>query len=398
MLLSESHLGIPYLASSDRPTNGCRVVQVPKGLEGVIVASTELTKIDGQAGRLVYRGYDATELAGNVPYEAVAHLLWFGHLPDRAQLSKLEEQLKSNRRLPPVVEEFLAEAAKVAEPLSLLQTAVSIIGGLDGKGTGSIVDASIALTARVPAIVASSHRLKQNQSPLDPRPELGHVANYIYMLTGKIPGPAHVHALDSYFTLLADHGLGASTFVARVAASTLTDVYSAVVAAISALKGPLHGGAPIYVWEMLQSIGRPENARAWLTKRLASGERIMGFGHRVYRTEDPRSRVLKRLAREIVDPDLFRLASTVEMEARELLRKEHPERAIDTNVEFYSALVLHAVGIPPELFTSTFASARSVGWTAHIMEQRQDNRLFRPEAQYRGQLDLKLQEAQTQTS
>jgi len=177
----------------------------------------------------------------------------------------------------------------------------------------------------------------------------------------------------------------------------LTDVYSAVVAAISALKGPLHGGAPIYVWEMLQSIGKPENARDWLTEHLAKGDRIMGFGHRVYRTEDPRSKVLKRLAKEIVDPRLFELASTVETEARELLRKEHPERAIDTNVEFYSSLVLHAVGIPPELFTCTFASARSVGWTAHIIEQRQDNRLFRPEAEYRGKLDLKVQESPIKT-
>ncbi len=369
-------------------------MQVPKGLEGVIVASTQLTKIDGQAGRLVYRGYDATELAGNVPYEAVAHLLWFGQLPTREQLLNLQGQLGSNRRLPVVVDEFLKEASKVAEPLSLLQTSVSILGGLESTKTASIVDASVALTARMPTIVASSYRLKQNQNQFEPRPDLGHVANYLYMLTGKVPPPQHVRALDSYFTLLADHSLGASTFVARVAASTLTDVYSAVVAAISALKGPLHGGAPIYVWEMLQSIGRPENARAWLADALAKGDRIMGFGHRVYRTEDPRSRVLKRLAKEIVDPELFLLASTVENEAREILKKEHPERTIDTNVEFYSSLVLHAVGIPPELFTCTFASARSVGWTAHIIEQRQDNRLFRPEAEYKGPVDLKVQEGQ----
>ena len=369
-------------------------MQVPKGLEGVIVASTQLTKIDGQAGRLVYRGYDATELAGNIPYEAVAYLLWFGQLPTNGQLFTLQGQLGNSRKLPQVVDEFLVEPSKVAEPLSLLQTSVSILGGLDSTKTASIVDASIALTARMPTIVASAYRLKHNQNLLEPRPDLGHAANYLYMLTGKVPDPRHARALDSYFTLLADHGLGASTFVARVAASTLTDVYSAVVAAISALKGPLHGGAPIYVWEMLQSIGKPERARAWLNERLAKGDRIMGFGHRVYRTEDPRSRVLKRIAQEIVSPELFNLASTVEREARDLLRKEHPERAIDTNVEFYSSLVLHAVGIPPDLFTCTFASARSVGWTAHIMEQRQDNRLFRPEAEYRGQQDLKLPETQ----
>ena len=372
-------------------------MQVPRGLEGVIVASTELTKIDGQAGRLVYRGYDVTELAGVVPYEAVAHLLWFGQLPTKEQLEKLESKLASNRWLPPVVTEFLEQAARVAEPLSLLQTSISILGGLEATKTASITDASLALTARMPTILATGYRLRHNQATLEPRSELGHVANYLYMLTGSVPKQEHVRALDAYFTLLADHGLGASTFVARIAASTLTDVYSAVVAAISALKGPLHGGAPIFVWEMLQAIGKPENARDWLTDHLAKGDRIMGFGHRIYRTEDPRSRVLKRLAKEIVEPRLFELASTVEAEARELLRKEHPERAIDTNVEFYSSLVLHAVGIPPELFTCTFASARSVGWTAHIIEQRADSRLFRPEAEYKGKLDLKVQESPVKT-
>ena len=372
-------------------------MQVPRGLEGVIVASTELTKIDGQAGRLVYRGYDVTELAGVVPYEAVAHLLWFGQLPTKEQLAKLESKLASNRWLPPVVTEFLEQAARVAEPLSLLQTSISILGGLEATKTASTTDASLALTARMPTILATGYRLRRNQTQLEPRSDLGHVANYLYMLTGSVPKQEHVRALDAYFTLLADHGLGASTFVARIAASTLTDVYSAVVAAISALKGPLHGGAPIFVWEMLQAIGKPENARDWLTDHLAKGDRIMGFGHRIYRTEDPRSRVLKRLAKEIVEPRLFELASTVEAEARELLRKEHPERAIDTNVEFYSSLVLHAVGIPPELFTCTFASARSVGWTAHIIEQRADNRLFRPEAEYKGKLDLKVQESPVKT-
>lgn len=363
---------------------------VPKGLEGVIVASTELTKIDGQAGRLIYRGYDATELAGNVPYEAVAYLLWLGHFPADSELLQLREKLGKNRILPAVVEEFLANASKVAEPLSVLQTSVSILGGLDSTKSASIIDACIALTARMPTIVASYNRFHNNNRPLQPRTDLSHAANYLYMLTGKEPRPEHVHALDAYFTLLADHGLGASTFVARVAASTLTDVYSAVVAAISALKGPLHGGAPIYVWEMLQSIGKPERARAWLEKQLSKGDRIMGFGHRVYRTEDPRSRVLKRLAKELVEPDLFHLANTVENEARRLLKEVHPDRVIDTNVEFYSSLVLHAVGIPPELFTCTFACARSVGWTAHIVEQRKDNRLFRPESEYRGPADLDL--------
>ncbi len=194
---------------------------VPKGLEGVIVASTELTKIDGQAGRLIYRGYDATELAGNVPYEAVAHLLWLGHLPSESELLQLREKIGRNRALPPVVEAFLASASKVDEPLSVLQTSVSILGGLDSTKSASVIDASVALTARMPTIVAFSNRFRHNARALQPRADLSHAANYLYMLTGKEPRPEHVHALDAYFTLLADHGLGASTFVARVAASTL---------------------------------------------------------------------------------------------------------------------------------------------------------------------------------
>jgi len=369
------------------------MIRAPKGLEGVIVATTSLTKIDGQAGRLIYRGYDVTQLAGRVSYESVAHLLWYGHLPSQQELSAIENRFSRGHALPNQVIGFLRGESKVAEPLSALQTSVSILGGLGGRTEPSIIDSSIDLTAQMPTIVAAYHRLRKGQEPVAPRPGLGHAANYLYMLNNKPGRPEHLHALDSYFTLLADHSLNASTFVARIAASTLTDVHSAVVAAISALKGPLHGGAPIYVWEMLQSIRTPENAESWLRDRLEKHDRIMGFGHRVYRTEDPRSRVLKELARQIVDPSLFKLATTVEDTARKLLREQHPERPIDVNVEFYSSLVLHAVGIPPELFTCTFACARTVGWTAHILEQLQDNRLFRPDAEYVGPEGLILEAA-----
>lgn len=359
-------------------------MRAPKGLEGVIVSTTELTKIDGQAGRLIYRGYDATELAGVIPYESVAHLLWFGHIPSPSELSALQGKFEGYRTLPREVISFLEPFSKGSEPLSALQTAVSMLGGLESSKKSSTADTSVALTARMPTIVSTYFRARQGLPPVTPTSGLGHAANYLRMLSGKTPSSDHAKALDSYFTLLADHSLGASTFAARVAASTLTDVHSSVVAAISALKGPLHGGAPIYVWEMLQSIGEPERARSWLEDKVRRGDRIMGFGHRVYRTEDPRSRKLKRIAQQIADPRLFNLAATVEKEARELLREAHPDRPLDTNVEFYSALVLHSVGIPPELFTCTFACARTVGWTAHIMEQLRDNRLFRPEAEYTG--------------
>ena len=310
----------------------------------------------------------------------------------------METRFSREHVLPNQVIGFLKGESKVADPLSALQTSVSILGGLGSRNEPSLIDSSIGLTARMPTIVATYHRLRKGQEPVTPRPGLGHAANYLYMLNAKPGRPEHVHALDSYFTLLADHSLNASTFVARIAASTLTDVHSAVVAAISALKGPLHGGAPIYVWEMLQSIGTPENAESWLRDRLQKHDRIMGFGHRVYRTEDPRSRVLKELARQIVDPSLFKLATTVEDTARRLLREQHPERPIDVNVEFYSSVVLHAVGIPPELFTCTFACARTVGWTAHIVEQLQDNRLFRPDAEYVGPEGLTLEATPPGTS
>lgn len=374
------------------------MIRAPKGLEGVIVATTSLTKIDGLAGRLIYRGYDVTQLAGRVSYESVAHLLWYGHLPSQQELSSLQTRFSREHALPKQVVGFLKQESKFAEPLSALQTSVSILGGLRGRNEPSIIDSSIDLTARMPTIVATYHRFRNGDDPVAPRPGLGHAANYLYMLHNKPGRPEHVHALDSYFTLLADHSLNASTFVARIAASTLTDVHSAVVAAISALKGPLHGGAPIYVWDMLQSIGTPENAERWLRDRLQKHDRIMGFGHRVYRTEDPRSKVLKELARQIVDPALFKLATTVEDTARRLLREQHPERPIDVNVEFYSSVVLHAVGIPPELFTCTFACARTVGWTAHIVEQLQDNRLFRPDAEYVGPEGLTLEATTPQTS
>src|SRR3989442_2593608 len=216
------------------------MIRAQKGLEGVIVATTSLTKIDGQAGRLIYRGYDVTQLAGCVSYESVAHLLWYGHLPNRQELSALETRFSREHALPNQVIEFLRGGSKVAEPLSALQTSVSILGGLGSRNEPSLIDSSIGLTARMPTIVAAYHRLRKGQEPVTPPPRLGHAANYLYMLNSKPRRPQHVHALDSYFTLLADHSLNASTFVARIPASTLTDAPSAAVAAVSACQWRLH--------------------------------------------------------------------------------------------------------------------------------------------------------------
>jgi len=245
------------------------------------------------------------------------------------------------------------------------------------------IEQAIAVTARFPVFLAAFHRMRNGKQPLESHPELGHAANYLYLLTGKIPEEQHVKALDAYLVLLADHGMNASTFTARVVASTESDIVSAVVAAIGALKGPLHGGAPSKVQDMLQAIGTIENAENWLRNALARGERLMGFGHRVYKTEDPRAEELRDLA-HLADPQEFVLARRVEELALALLKERKPDQRLNTNVEFYSAVLLASVGLPGDLFTPTFAVSRVVGWTAHILEQVSNNRLIRPEADYTG--------------
>jgi citrate synthase len=359
------------------------LLRAPKGLDGVIVTETRISKIDGTAGKLIYRGYDVTDFIGRVSFEAVAHLLWVGHLPSSDELKKFKNRLAENRYVPNKVMAFIETAPRDSNPLSILRTAVSI-AGLHASESMPSLDSGLALTAQFPTILAMYHRARRRERPVLPRGDLDHAANYLYMLTEIAPKEVHARALDSYFILLADHSLNASTFAARVAISTLTDMYSAIIAAIGTLKGPLHGGAPSQVWEMLQSIQDPLRAESWLKERLAKGERIMGFGHRVYRTEDPRSKVLKSIAKQIASPKTYELATTVEKTARKLLQAEHPERPLDTNVEFYSSLVLNAVGIPADMFTPTFACSRVVGWTAHIIEQLSENRLIRPSAEYVG--------------
>jgi citrate synthase len=367
------------------------LITVPRGLEGVVVAQTRISKIDGEKGQLVFRGYDATELARKLSFEEVAYLLWFGNLPSKSELAALTKELKSKRALTKEANTFLKSSRASKSPLSVLRTTVSLLG-MYAKNSEETRDTGSSLLAKFPTIVTQYNRFhrKASSAKTVPKPELSHAANYLYMLKGKVPSEAHASALNSYLVLQSDHGMNASTFAARVAISTLTDTYSAVVAAIGTLKGPLHGGAPSHVWEMLREIKNKENSRAWLQKKIDRHEKIMGFGHRIYRTEDPRSRALKEIAKKIADPEIYELAATVEDDARELLRKAHPDRVLDTNVEFYSSLVLHAVGIPSDMFTPTFACARVVGWVAHIMEQLKDNKIFRPESEYVGPEGLHL--------
>ena len=352
------------------------------GLEGVVAATTAISKVEGTVGRLIYRGYNIHDLTRTTSFEEVANLLWFGHLPNKEELLDLKVRLLADRTMPDAILRILSDLPATTEPMDALRTATSAWGAMSIKGRPAIEQA-IAVTARFPVFLAAFHRMRNGLQPLESHPELGHAANYLYLLTGKIPEEQHVKALDAYLVLLADHGMNASTFTARVVASTESDIVSAVVAAIGALKGPLHGGAPSKVQDMLKAIGTIENAENWLRNALARGERLMGFGHRVYKTEDPRAEELRDLA-HLADPQEFVLARRVEELALALLKERKPDQRLNTNVEFYSAVLLASVGLPGDLFTPTFAVSRVVGWTAHILEQVSNNRLIRPEADYTG--------------
>jgi citrate synthase len=356
------------------------------GLEGVIAATTAVSKVDGLAGRLLYRGYDIHDLAHTATFEEVAHLLWFGQLPNQRQLNSLHEHFVAERTIPDLVMQTIRNLPPTTEPMDALRTAVSAWGALSVSGQPTI-DQAIAVTARFPLFLAAFERLRHGLEPLVAQPDLGHAANYLYLLTGQLPTDEHIRGLDAYLVLLADHGMNASTFTARVVASTESDIASALVAALGALKGPLHGGAPSKVQAMLIEIGTVENAETWLRHAVIQGGRLMGFGHRVYKTADPRSEALREMLR-IADPAAFELAYRVEQLALSLLEELKPGRRLYTNVEYYSVVLMAAVGLSSDLFTPTIAVSRCAGWTAHILEQAHNNRLIRPEAEYIGRVDL----------
>ncbi len=364
---------------------------IAKGLEGLVVTDTALSEVEGEQGRLIYRGYDIADLAEHATYEEVVYLLWMGHLPNRAELDSFTAQFAQHRVLSPKVIEILRALPATAEPMDVLRTGASALGAVEKLAGPVSIEHAMILTAGFPTIVAAFDRIRKGLTPLAPRADLSHAANYLYMLTGDLPSEQKTRALDTYLVLTADHGLNASTFTARVIASTLSDMGSAVVGAVGALKGPLHGGAPALVLTMLRAIGTPENAEAWLKAALDRGERLMGFGHRVYKTEDPRAKVLRKLAERTSEIEFFRLATRVEDLALHLLHERKPEHRLYTNVEFYSAAVMHGVGLPDDLFTPTFAISRVAGWTAHVLEQMQDNRLIRPSSHYTGPWDLTVE-------
>jgi len=352
------------------------------GLEGIIAARTEISLVDGANGRLVYRGYVIADLAEEMSFEEVAYLLWNGSLPKRSELDALTKELAGSRALTAPAMATLAALPSDTDPMDVLRSVVSV-QGVEHKLEKPTIPLAIHATASFPTILASFHRLTQRLKPVEPRADLGHAANYLYMLKGKEATPEIVQALNTYLVLLADHGMNASTFAARVIASTESDLASCLVGAIGALKGPAHGGAPSAVMDQLEQIGTADNAEHWMREARKQKVRFMGFGHRVYRTYDPRAKILKALC-ERLNPKFYELASKVEETALALLHEEHPERPQATNVEFYSAGVLQAIGLPKEYFPPTFAVSRVAGWSAHVLEQSAHNRLIRPQSEYIG--------------
>jgi citrate synthase len=353
------------------------------GLEGVVAAETGLGYVDGEAGRLLYRGYRIGDLVEHGTYPAVANLLWTGdwtpthHLPTTP--------------VPAAVMTALRALPTSAKPMDALRTAVSVWGATQTLEWPPTPDQARALTAFSPSALAAFARIRQGLEPIEPNPALDLVPGFLYQLTGAAADASTARALDAYFVVGAEHGLNASTFTARVITSTRSDIASAVCGAIGAMKGPLHGGAPSEVVEQIHKVGSPERAEQWVRDAVDRGERLMGFGHRVYRAYDPRARALRKVVESMEHkPDWLELAIKVEDVALRVLAEKHPDRALKTNVEYYAAAVLQGVGLTPDLFPATFALARHAGWTAHVLEQAGANRLIRPDAIYTGPAERDL--------
>ena len=364
------------------------------GLEGVVAAETRLSEVDGEAGELIIAGFPVEELASRASFEEVVYLLWYDALPDSEALAAFREELAGRRALPRAVLDLLRAAAAERTPaMDALRVAAGALSLdiQDEPAAGRSRAEALALVERLPTIVAAYWRLLGGEEPVAPEPELGHAANYLYMLAGEEPGAESVRALETYLNTVADHGMNASTFAARVIISTRSDMVSAIVGAIGALKGPLHGGAPGPALDVVFEIGESGRAESVLREKLARGERLMGFGHRIYRVRDPRADVLASAAERLYardgDGELYGLALEVEETALKLLAEHKPGRSIKTNVEFYTALLLHGLGLPAQLFAPTFAIARVAGWTAHCFEQQDLDRIVRPQSAYVGPRD-----------
>ena len=375
-----------------QPVVHASLMDAPPGLKGVIVAETEVGDVRGTEGFYHYRQYDAVELATKRTLEDVWHLLFEGELPDAAQREAFVERIRSFREVPASIKPLLPGIARAGErftPLDAMRTAVSLVADAGDFRPSLDVDAetlkanAMQVCAVIPTLIMSLHRLNQGDEPIDPHPELGYGANYLYMLTGEVPDPDVARAVEQYQMTTVDHGFNASTFTSRVVTSTGADLGAAVVAGIGALSGPLHGGAPSRALDLLDAIGTAENARPYLMEAVQRGDKIMGFGHAVYKTDDPRSLLLRRVAERLEGPRVA-FAKQVERQVVAILEELKPGRKLYANVEYYAGVVMEAAGLPPEMFTPTFTSSRMIGWCAHIMEQAADNRLIRPSAHYAG--------------
>ncbi|MEE1742353.1 citrate synthase/methylcitrate synthase [Streptomyces sp. BE147] len=373
-------------------TRSTAPLDVPRGLAGVVVTDTALGDVRGREGFYHYRQYSAIELAQTRSFEDVWYLMFHGELPDRAAGADFAARTAALRRLPAEVREALpaiARAGAVSGPLAGLRTALSLLGASAGFrpvydiGAGRRRDDALAACAAVPTVLTALYRLGQGLEPVEPREDLPYAANYLYMLTGSEPDAANVRAVEQYLISTVDHGFNASTFTGRVVASTGADVAACLVAAVGALSGPLHGGAPSRALDTLDAIGTPDRIDGWIREQVLSGARIMGFGHPVYRTEDPRSHMLRGIAQSFGGP-LVDFAVEVERQVEAILAELKPGRELHTNVEFYAGVVMELCGLPREMFTPTFCAARVVGWSANILEQAEDSKIIRPAARYVG--------------
>src|SRR5438132_10516730 len=362
-----------------------------KGLEGVAASSTRLSGVRGDICQFMYCGYDINKLAGKVTFEEIIHLLHHDQLPDRKELDELKSLLAAKRELPKGVVEIIKKFPKDALPMHVIRTAVSALGCFDPEADNNSMDENrlkaLRLIARIPMITAYFHRHRQDKSLLPPDPSLGEAANFLYLIDGEKPSAEKINTLDMCYVLHADHGMNASTFSARVTIATLSDMYSAITSAIGTLKGPLHGGANEGVIKMLQEIGSLDRVDAYIGDALEQKKKIIGIGHRVYKTLDPRAPHLKRMAQtlsqQLGEPKWSQMSERI---ADIMLKQKH----LHANVDFYSATVYYSLGIPTDLFTPIFAISRTAGWTAHVLEQLADNRLIRPQSQYAGPVGLKV--------
>ena len=355
-----------------------------QGLKGIVAAETSISHVDGEKGQLIYRGYDIQEVMESSTFEQTAYLLWHGHFPTEKELNELIASLKENRNLPSYMIDLIVSLPKDMDIMNVLRTVISAEGTplYQWKPT---IEQAIRLTAIAPTIIAYRKRFIDGNPLVHPDASLNHVENYLYMLNGVVPIPAHTNALEAYMILAMEHGMNASTFAARVTVSTESDIVSAITSAIGTMKGPLHGGAPAGVISLLNEIYAAKDVEDTLRKKINAGEKLMGFGHRIYKIHDPRSVALKsKLMQFAGDDEWLDLSIRVEDIGVKVLNELKPGRALYTNVEFYAAGIMKALNMDQELFTPTFSASRFVGWTAHVLEQSENNVIFRPQSNYIG--------------